>query len=327
VAGSSELFESRRTFSSKRLADLTERLSGLPEVERLPKLCIYGTGSFARCEASEFSDIDIFFVHKDSRIAPVSRLDELKLFASVIKAAEDLGFPTFSNDGEFLRILYRDDMREMLGGRADDYENYFTARMLLLLESTPIVNKAEYAIMVDEMVDAYFRDYPDHAADFLPLFLINDILRFWKTLCLNYEHRRNKPDNDVGQKRKQQVKNFKLKFSRLMSCFGTIIAVCSKSTPINKEQIITLVSKTPLDRFRSAAEGVEELRDITQGIIDDYAWFLEQTAMPADELAKNFDSDETRTVMFARAAGFGEKMFTVLDYFAKKNNYSRYLVM
>jgi len=44
----------------------------------------------------------------------------------------------FSNDGEFLRILYLEDMLEQLGGREDDYLNYFTARMLLLLESKPL---------------------------------------------------------------------------------------------------------------------------------------------------------------------------------------------
>jgi len=43
---------------------------------------------------------------------------------------------------------------------------------------------------IDEGVKTtYYRDADDRP-DFLPAFLINDITRFWKTLCLNYEHSR-----------------------------------------------------------------------------------------------------------------------------------------
>jgi len=230
------LFEKRREFSSERLKKLATSLSDLPETKRLPGLCVYATGSYARNEAAEYSDIDLFFVHRGStKEARVSRLDELRLFAKVIEIGERLGFPTFSNDGEYLQILYLDDIIQMLGGREDDYHNFFTARMLLLLESSPLVNQELYSSMIDSVIDSYFRDYPNHSSSFRAVFLINDVIRFWKTLCLNYEHRRNRPEGNTEKKRKQQVKNFKLKFSRLMTCFGTIVAVCAKDAPVSKK--------------------------------------------------------------------------------------------
>ena len=122
------LFDRRRQFSQERLRELARRLNRLPEIQALPSLCVYATGSYARNEASEHSDIDLFFVHPGSFDSHrVSRLQELRIFSRVIETGEQMKFPTFSNDGEFLRILYLDDMLAMLGGRSDDYANYFTA--------------------------------------------------------------------------------------------------------------------------------------------------------------------------------------------------------
>lgn len=322
------LIEQRRDFSQGRLAELSQRLTQIPELQRLENLSVYATGSYARNEASAHSDIDLFFVHCGSSASgKVSRLSELRLFAQIIETGEQLKFPTFSNDGEFLRFLYLDDMLQMLGGREDDFQNFFTARMLLLLESAPLVNKDFYNRMLEMIVDAYFRDYPDHAIDFRPVFLINDIIRFWKTLCLNYEHRRNKPENDLGRKRSQQVKNFKLKFSRLMTCFGTVVAVCAMPSPIERDDILEITSLSPLERFMHATDGVKALTGLRAEILRDYQWFLESTALTAEQLHAQFDTAEERTELFRRADLFGERVYDALAFFAKRNGYRRYLVI
>lgn len=321
-------FAERRSFTQERLASLAERLTNLEELRKFPELCVYTTGSYARHEASTHSDIDLFFVNRGSqKDFPVSRLDELRLFARVIDIGENLGFPAFSNDGEYLQILHLDDILSMLGGRDDDYRNFFTARMLLLLESAPLYHREQYDEMISSVVGAYFRDYPDHAINFRPVFLINDVLRFWKTLCLNYEHRRNKPDSEKEQKRKQQVKNFKLKFSRLMTCFGTVVATCAKAAPITQEDIITLVEKVPLDRFLAAVEPVQALHELSEAIISDYEWFMGKTALPTEELRDLFESKEARTELFSRADTFSQRVYDVLTFFAEQHKYSRYLVV
>ena len=79
-------------------------------------------------------------------------------------------------------------MEEVLGSPEDDGLNAFTARMLLLLESRPVYNAERYRRILKAVIGFYYRDFSDHSEHFRPTFLINDILRFWRTLTLNYEH-------------------------------------------------------------------------------------------------------------------------------------------
>jgi hypothetical protein len=323
-----DLLQERHAFSQGRLVELADRLAKLPQVRALPELCVYATGSYGRLEASQHSDIDLFFLCAAAeKKASISRLDELRLFAGVIDTGQGLAFPTFSNDAEFLRILYLDQILELLGGREDDYRNHFTARMLLLLESFPLINTDLYEQAARTIIEAYFRDYPDHTADFKPVFLINDVLRFWKTLCLNYEHRRNKPEESPDVKRKQQVKNFKLKFSRLLTCFGTIVGICRLSSPIEPESIRELTRANPLHRLLTATEGVSNLAGVRRAILEDYRWFMELTGRSTDDLHAEFESKENRVELFRRAEIFGQRVYDVLAFFAARNNYSRYLVI
>jgi hypothetical protein len=77
-----------------------------------------------------------------------------------------------------------------LGCASDNSLNAFTARMLLLLESQPVSDETVYTRLRQRIVGFYYRDFDDHNETFLPTFLLNDILRFWRTLTLNYEHHR-----------------------------------------------------------------------------------------------------------------------------------------
>jgi hypothetical protein len=318
----------RRAFSRNRLQGMSRRLRCTREFRDLPELCVYATGSYARYEASPHSDIDLFFVHPGSfATSPVPRLSELRLFARVINVGRKMEFPTFSNDGEYLRVLFLDDILNKLGSPEDDSQNFFTARMLLLLESAAVVNASTLSSIVDQIVEAYFRDYPDHPTNFRPVFLINDILRFWKTLCLNYEHRRNRPANDPGRKLRQNVKNFKLKFSRLMTCFGTVVAVCALPAPISKEQVTSLTRRTPFERFLRSTKGVLEVAELRSSITEDYLWFLQHTVLTTENLEALFQDPAKKAEMFHRADTFGERVHDVLDYFADVNHYRRYLVI
>ncbi len=324
----SGLFRQRQDYSRARLQELSRRLRNTRQFKAVPNLCVYATGSYSRQEASQNSDIDLFFMHPGtSEVSPVSRLDEMRLFARVIEVGQQMNFPTFSNDGEYLRVLFLDDVLRTMGSPEDDSQNYFTARMLLLLESTPVVNHEFLRKMVDKIIEAYFRDYPDHIRSFRPVFLINDILRFWKTLCLNYEHRRNRPEDDPQRKLRQHVKNFKLKFSRLMTCFGTIVGVCSVPPPITQADIVAITKRTPFQRFMHATRGITKLESARGAVAEDYVWFMQHTALKTDELQGHFTTLEERAEMFRRADVFGQRVYEVLRYFAATNRYERYLVV
>ncbi len=150
-------------------------------------------------------------------------MPEIRLLSELVEIGYMMSFPKFSNDGHFLKLLFLNDILESLGSPADDYYNHFTARMLLLLESKPVYGTEIYNRLLNETIRSYFRDYEHHPTDFRPTFLINDIIRFWKTLCLNYEHKRNQVEARATIKHK--IKNFKLGYSRLLTCFATVASL------------------------------------------------------------------------------------------------------
>ncbi|MBT3352846.1 MAG: hypothetical protein HOC91_06555 [Nitrospinaceae bacterium] len=208
---SSKLISIRSEYSKNRLEKLKNNLASIPEIEIFDNITIYTAGSFARFEASEYSDIDLFFlINGKPDDLKEANIDTIRMFAIIVEVVDHMDFPKFSNDGKYLKISFSKEMIDSLGGSDDDYLNHFTSRMLMLLESYPVYGNESYNSIIKEIVSSYFRDYPHHPDSFRPTFLVNDILRFWKTLCLNYEHKRNQPTEDQSQRIKQKVKNFKL---------------------------------------------------------------------------------------------------------------------
>lgn len=182
----------KRKNSQTKVAELRREFLDAQEIRALEHLTIFVSGSYAREEASEFSDIDLFFLYDgelDKTDSP--RITALRMFSRVVEISDRLGFPRFSNDGEYLNIMETPKILEDLGGRLDDYQNYFTTRMLLILESKCVYGDATYESTLKSILNAYLKDYPDHPKDFQPTFLVNNIIRFWKTLCLNYENKHN----------------------------------------------------------------------------------------------------------------------------------------
>lgn len=250
--------ESRRSFTTQRLNDLRSRLVEA-EARAKDKACVYATGSFGRGEASTHSDLDLFIVGKDDDVgsdvernarSALRRLDEICVKANLIHATRELDFPEFSGDGEYLGHYALSDLIKALGKRQDDVTNTFTARLLLLLESCPLVGEAVYGEVVEEVISVYWRDYEDHRNDFVPAFLTNDILRLWRTFCVNYEAGtdREPPERKV----KGKLKNFKLKHSRMLTCYSAILFLLSKHmlhSTVTPDDALEMTKRTPTMRL------------------------------------------------------------------------------
>lgn len=310
------LYDSRAEYSLVRLAELRKRLEKLPEIKEFPELTIFGAGSYGRLEASKFSDIDVFFfLSEHGTKVEEPRTNEFRLFGKVIEIADEMSFPKFSNDCEYLKILHTDKVLENLGGRLDDHENYFTARMLFLLESRCLFGEQTFKAITGEIVSSYFKDFPDHPLTFQPIFLMNDICRFWKTLLLNYEHKRpvGSCAEDELKKTKQKVRNFKLKFSRLTTCFASIAALGSFAAPVTEEDVVTITTLTPRERLESVVERVPDAEPMVGEVLERYEWFLEMTGLPTEELDGHFSDKGKRTEMFKRANEYGDSMFRLLQ--------------
>ena len=321
-----QLIQKRKEWSTDRINEFTRAVTKLPEVTKHSDLCIYVTGSFGRLEASEHSDLDLFFIKGDTQAHPcMPYIDKTLMNASLIWKCREMDFPEFSGDGEYLEVHYLHKMRENLGGRRDDYENLFTARLLLLLESLPIYNEGLYEEVLREIARSYFRDYENHEEDFQPTFLVNDILRFWKTLCLNYEHGRNSEDRDEKETQKNYLKNLKLKFSRMLTCFSLVIPLAAPRDSIEPEECVQLMRKRPLERIESFAVETNKA-ELWNKLAEDYGWFLHLTGQPKDEVLAWIASSTNRQDASDRANRFGETMYEFLVAVSKPEA-MRYLVI
>ncbi|MEQ9209108.1 MAG: hypothetical protein RLN96_04580, partial [Pseudomonadales bacterium] len=307
----SKLLSDRERYSLGRISKFKDQVEAIAEEVDVSDICVYVTGSYGRREASEFSDLDLFFIHlgKES-ICPISNVDKALIDSCLVRSARKLKFPEFSRGGEYLNIHYLDDVLSNLGNRVDDYKNYFTARLLLILEGSPILNAKVYDFSVDKIIDSYYRDYHDHEKDFLPIFLVNDILRFWRTLCLNYEHNRNRDKIDVSEEDilKNHLKNFKLKFSRLLICYSMIAAILHKGGAVTPEEIKGLVGLTPSERLKVVASKDASAAKAVDAILADYAWFMKFTAYPEATVLEWIADRANRNEAFERARAFGTKM-------------------
>jgi UTP:GlnB (protein PII) uridylyltransferase len=99
----------RRTQTAERITELRARLQTAESIAT-DKACVYATGSFGRCEASQYSDLDLFILGKSDakpgrdgkKESLLSRLDEILIKADLIEATRELGIPEFSGDGRYL---------------------------------------------------------------------------------------------------------------------------------------------------------------------------------------------------------------------------------
>jgi predicted nucleotidyltransferase len=257
-------FKSRKIFSSDKIACLRERLnSGISEKVR-DDVTVFAAGSYGRLEAGENSDLDLFVV--GSKTAKISRLDETRLLAKIADVNDQMGLPSFSGEMRFFKLYSAKDLIENTGHPTDDTENSFTARMLLL-ESKCVIGDKIYDEIIENVISNYFRDGKGKS-DFRPLFLLNDLLRYWRTLCLNYEHTR----SDTGKPWRK--KNLNLRFSRLSTVFSTVYALLAMKC--DNVAMSALVQQTPFERLANAIDmnACGDMCEDFDCILNRYSWFL-----------------------------------------------------
>lgn len=301
-----------RAHAAQRLADIVGD----------EPLAIYVTGSFGRLEARfpKGSDLDLFFLYgpRDGRHrARLPQLVWFELAGELIRIARELDFEEFSRDGAFLQAHNVWHIGKQLGSQHEDAENGFTARLLLLLESRHILNEDLYLRFMKDTIGFYYGDYQANRGTFRPTFLINDILRFWRTLCLNYEHKRNRKRSEATDESSQTawradsaMDNIKLRFSRLSTCYSMVIALAAEPTPVSADRVLQLCLAPPSDRWAIAADNASasaraEATGKHRQILDSYEYFLDLVADEdalRDQLASHAVREQTRQ----RAGEFGQ---------------------
>jgi len=321
----------RRAETKVRIDKLRDELKEA-EARSAGKACVYATGSFGRCEASPHSDLDLFIVGKVNEDGKrlLKRLDEICIKADLIEITRKLRIPEFSGDGRYLEYYTVHEFTKTLGTPEDDVTNTFTARLLLLLESCPLLERSVYQDVTDEVIAAYWRDYADHKNDFMPAFLANDILRLWRTFCVNYEARTARvPDEE---KAKGKLKNYKLKHSRLLTCYSALLcllAVYRLQNTVSPTDATAMIGMTPTERLEwlLGQAHLAHAHPKISKLLEQYERFLEATNAEEPELVRRFLDKKTSQEYTAEAYTFGDLVFEVLTAIGGESRFHRLLVV
>lgn len=164
----------------------------------------------------------------------------------------------------------------------------------------------------------------------MPAFLANDILRLWRTFCVNYEARTERVPE--AQKAKGKLKNYKLKHSRLLTCYSALLyllALYDRQGTVAPSDALGMIFLTPTERLewilgqpdlKRAHENVSEL-------LAQYERFLQKTNHPEDALISDFMNKATSQLYMSDASKFGDILFKVLTSIGGENRFYRLLLV
>src|SRR5689334_22450294 len=156
-------------------------------------------GSFGRLEASRESDFDFFVLAENPNERAESVANDVR------QLIIEKGIKPPSKGGAFSTVQGSDSMVTQIGGDQDDNQS-ITRRILFLLEAQTLLNKKFTASVLEAIIGRYIKEkITDHQ---LALFFLNDVIRYYRTVCVDFEFKTSNLNKEWG------LRNIKLVFSR-----------------------------------------------------------------------------------------------------------------
>lgn len=195
-------------------------------------------GSVARREYTSGSDIDYFFLSTKEEGIGVSE-DEKKFRIALCN--QGLKMP--SSGGVFEGAIPIERLLNPIGGN-NDKNKTLTRRMLFLLEGEWIFNENAFDELRENLIEKYVSD--DLECDKLALYLLNDIIRYWRTICVDFEYKTS------NNEKPRAIRLAKLRFSRMLLCFAGFIAI-AEANNLNvhdkREKLVKMFSLQSIERL------------------------------------------------------------------------------
>lgn len=287
---------------------MRSRLSGLFSRRRASDTSVVVFGSVARFEVTSRSDTD-WILLVDGSATPEHRKQETEV-KQLLEAEE---FIEPGQSGIFGRFVGSHDLIHRIGGE-DDLNSNTTRRVLLLLESLPLGDRAAYDRVRRQILRRYLEDDRGltHGSGIIrvPRFLLNDLTRYWRTVTVDFVYKQ-----VADQDKKWALRNAKLRMSRklvfaagLLRCFFCDLDDSASDArhalqPPNREVSLLLkyleneFSMSPLETVAKACLNLEIMPETALSLFKSYDAFLAvlDDDEKRDDLARAQSHDDLRT--------------------------------
>ncbi len=265
-------------------------------------------GSLARGEWTSGSDLDWTYL-----IDGGANSDHLVIAQNINEVLEKAGFQRPGPTETFGNMAFSHDLVHQIGGQNDTNKNT-TQRILLLLESRAIGKRTDaYERVIRGVINRYLEEdnhllTHDSKRYRVPRFLLNDIVRFWRTMAVDFASKqRDRAGKGWG------LRNAKLRMSRKL-IFASGLLVCFSAyldpdlqTKISTDQkdgikltllqhIRDYVRLTPLEILAKSMERYGVPQSIAKTLFDAYTEFLKLLSDDKSRTAlENLRSSDSRT--------------------------------
>jgi len=247
-------------------------------------------GSLARGEWTSRSDLDWTYL-----VDGQANSDHLRISQEIQRViGEQPEFRPPGQTGTFGNLAFSHDLIHRIGGQHDTNKNT-TQRILLLLESATIGKNAQaYDRVLRGVINRYLEEDThllshDAKSYRVPRFLLNDIVRFWRTMAVDFASKqRDRAGAGWG------LRNAKLRMSRkLIFASGLLVCFSANFDPSLQKKISTAISSendaiklnlvnhirelvrlTPLEILDSAVKACGVSQVTTEKLFKAYAEFL-----------------------------------------------------